>query len=133
MDAEHITILRSIDTQVSCMLWVVGCAGLAYLINMVLKLRQTLPGASHKSFDREAERYFEEGRLEALTNLCEERLRTRPNSAEALWWCARGHYELRHYAVAQERFAKLAHIEPSWHEDVSPYLENIERKAQTFQ
>ncbi|MEO1205230.1 MAG: hypothetical protein AAFV45_02760 [Pseudomonadota bacterium] len=133
MNCEQLAVLNDIQAQIGWLVMFIGTATLLYMITGALRLRSAFAVATDKEFGHKAERYFEEGRLEALTELCEQRLKSRPNSVEALWWCARGHYGLQHYAVAQERFAKLAQIEPRWQEDVSPYLERINSQAQTVQ
>jgi tetratricopeptide (TPR) repeat protein len=133
MEQEVLATLQSIRTA---LYWLIACVAILPVVGLLrfwIAIRDDLRSTTAKVFQLVAEQYLEEGKLQELIDHCNEKLRTRPNHAYALWYLGRAHYLLKDYDKAKPPLQKLAEIEPGWDASyVRPILDQIDKVETTL-
>jgi tetratricopeptide (TPR) repeat protein len=133
MEQEALATLQSIRTALYWLIAGVALLGVVGLLRLWFAIREDLRSAHAKVFQRLAGLYLEEGKLKELVDLCEAKLRQRPNHAYALWYLGRAHYLLKDYDKAKPPLQKLAEVEPGWDAGyVQPILDQIDKIETTL-
>ena len=119
-------ILRTLQ-EIRGILYVIG---LFIALSMTFKIFESISliiknykEAKESVWKNDAIAYFDKGDYKTLFTHCEERIKTHPNDATAVWWFARVNQVMGNNDKATELFQKVAEIEPSWKEEhVKPYI-----------
>ena len=80
---------------------------------------------NEEQFNFQAQEMLDKDCNKELIQYAKEHLKERPNHTYALWYLAKGHYNLKNYSQAKELFEKIGKTEVSWLEIVEPYLDKI--------
>jgi tetratricopeptide (TPR) repeat protein len=131
MDQEILSTLREIKTAIYVLMAIVVLGVVAGFIRAGIAAKDLVKGKLDDIFRDEASRLFDKGAFDELIKYCEDKLKSKPNHSNALWYVAKAYYQQGEYGKAKEYFDKLATSEPSWEKEyIQPYLEKIE-KSQT--
>ena len=127
MDSEVISILYEIKTAIYVLIVVVIIGVIANWVRAGVSMKNFIRRELDDAFSEEASDYYDKGEYEELLSYCEDKLKTKPNHAYALWYKAKAYYQKEEYGTAREIFDQLSKSEPSWSEShVQPYITKIE-------
>lgn len=73
-------------------------------------------------FNKEVGSEFASRDYSKVLGLCEEKLKKSPDHLDALWWLAKAKKEIGEKQEARELFERLIELEPSWENEIEPYL-----------
>ena len=80
---------------------------------------------NEEHFNFQAQEMLDKNCNKELIEYAKEHLEERPNHTYALWYLAKGYYNIKNYLQAKELFEKIGKTEVSWLETVKPYLDEI--------
>jgi tetratricopeptide (TPR) repeat protein len=127
MEQEILSTLREIKTAIYVLMAVVVLGVVASFIRAAISVKNLVRGKLDELFRDEANHLFDKGAFDELIKTCEDKLKSKPHHAYALWYVAKAYYQKNEHTKAKEYFEKLAKAEPSWEKEyVQPYLEKIE-------
>lgn len=127
MEEEILSILNEIKIAIYVLLTVVIVGVIANWIRAGASMKNLIRNKLDDFFKEEACRLHEEGKSKELIGHCEDELKKRPNSSNALWFLAKAYYQIEDFEQSKEHFEKLSTLEPSWYEsDIKPFMEKID-------
>ncbi len=126
MDNNILLILNEIKVAVYALLAIVTIGVIANWVRAWASVKNLVQRELDDLFTKEAGNYYDEGKLDELLSLCEEKLRSKPNHSYALWYKAKAYYQKQEYEKSKKCFEQLERTEPSWSAShVQPFLEKI--------
>jgi tetratricopeptide (TPR) repeat protein len=127
MEQQILSTLQEIKTAIYVLMAIVVLGVVASFIRVAISVKNLVRGKLDDLFRDEAIHLFDKGSFDELIKYCEDKLKSKPHHAYALWYVAKAYYQKGEHKRAKEYFEKVATAEPSWEKDyVQPYLEKIE-------
>jgi len=121
-------ILQSVNEIKTLIYIVLAIVGLGAILITFIAINVASKMAKYKreeDFNFHAQEMLDKNCNTELIEYAKEYLEERPNHTYALWYLAKGHYNLKNYSQAKELFEKIGKTEVSWLETVEPYLNEI--------
>ena len=121
-------ILQSVNEIKTLVYIILAIVGLGAILVIFIALNVTSKMGKHQKeedFNFQAQEMLDKNCNKELIEYAKEHLEKRPNHTYALWYLAKGNYNLENYSQAKELFEKIVKTEVSWLETVEPYLDEI--------
>lgn len=126
MDHDILSTLNEIKVAIYALLVIVTIGVIANWIRVWTSVRNLLQKELDNIFTIQAGDYYDEGKFDELLAHCEEKLKSKPNHSNALWYQAKAYYQKQEYEKSKKCFEKLEVSEPGWSAShVQPFLEKI--------
>jgi tetratricopeptide (TPR) repeat protein len=127
MEQQILSTLQEIKTAIYILIAILVLGVIASFLRAGIAAKGLVRGKLDDIFRDEASHLFDKGAFEELIEVCEDKLKSKPHDANALWYIAKAYYQKGEHLQAKEYFEKVAKAEPSWEKEyVQPYLEKIE-------
>jgi tetratricopeptide (TPR) repeat protein len=129
MENEILHTLQEIRSILYVLTVIVSLVMLVWVTNWVGNIVANFKKAWENYFITRADKYFESGELDKLTEHCHDKLAKYPNHSNATWWLAKAKLETGNNSEARNLFERLLELEPSWNEThIEPYLKRLSSK-----
>ena len=127
MEQQILSTLQEIKTAIYILIAILVLGVIASFLRAGIAAKGLVRGKLDDIFRDEASHLFDKGAFEELIKVCEDKLKSKPYDANALWYIAKAYYQKGDYLQAKNYFERVAKAEPSWEKEyVQPYLEKIE-------
>ena len=130
MNKELLLELYRLNSTAETILWVMYAILGVIIVQTGFRIYNAWTLNSHVKFRNAIENFYNKEEFSVVTNGCDLRLGRHPSDSWAYWWKGKGHYQLGEFKEAEKAFNKVLALEPAWKNNVTPWLDEIEKQTE---
>jgi predicted Zn-dependent protease len=124
-DSQALSNLEEIRRLLQVLVYIGLVIASAVAIRTLLYIWATWRQIRSEGFQGRASEKYRDGKLDELAQMCKERLESHPRDVYATYYLGVIAFDRSEYTEAKDYFTQTLALAPTWHAQVSGYLEKI--------